>query len=556
MDDLQSEIREYIDGVLSGEIVACRYVKQACQRHLDDLRTGSARGLSFDEKAASMRIEFFQFLKHSKGEWAGKPIHLEPWQKFIMWCIFGWKREDGTRRFRVAYIEVARKNGKSTIAAGLGNLMFLIDGEAGAEVYTAATKRDQAKIVHSEAIRMVKGNPSLLKRVGVFRDNMHVEATNSKFEPLGADADTLDGLNIHAAIVDELHAHKTRDLWDVLLSAQGSRRQPLQMAITTAGFNKFGICYEIREYTEKILDSRVEDDAFFGIIFTIDSLEEWRDEAMWAKANPNLGISVKQEYLRDQAKLAAEMPSALNNFLTKHMNYWTQSETRWLADGVWESCGGEIDEADLRERVCYGGLDLSKSNDLTAWIKVFPPTDTDGQYLIKANFWIPEEGLRERVRRDKVPYDVWLQQGWIKATPGGVIDYDYIYRDIMKDQQNYRLTEIAYDPWSAAKLVSDLEEAGFTMVEFRQNFGHFSAPSFDIGNLLQQEKINHGGNPVLGWMAGNVVMATDDQGNIKPSKKKSTERIDGIVALIMAMDRALRNRDASSVYENRGCRSI
>src|SRR5512139_2470424 len=284
---------QYIDDVVAGRVSACHWVQQAAQRHIDDLEHGAERGLHFDQDAAEHVLKFFTILRHSKGEWAGRLIELEPWQQFLLWTLFGWKRADGTRRFRTAYIEVARKNGKSTMGAGIGLYLLAADGEPGAEIYSAATKRDQARITHLEAVRMVRSSPMLKRRIRTFRDNLNIEGTASKFEPLGADADTTDGLNIHGAIVDEIHAHKTREMWDRLDTATGARRQPLMFGITTAGYDRQSLCWTLNEYSKKVLDRVIDDDTFFGLIYTLDEGDDWQDEKTWIKANPNLNVSKK-----------------------------------------------------------------------------------------------------------------------------------------------------------------------------------------------------------------------------------------------------------------------
>lgn len=553
---------QYVDDVLSGDVVACRWVRLACERHRRDLETGHERGLWFDEDAAKLVIAFFGLLKHSKGEWAGLPMRLEPWQQFVIWSLFGWKRRDGTRRFRTAYLEVARKNGKSTMAAGIGLYLLVADGEAGAEIYTAATKRDQARIAHSEATRMAKSSPQLMRMVRVFRDNVHIPDTASKFEPLGADTGTHDGLNVHGAVVDELHAHKTRDMWDILDTATGSRRQPLLFAITTAGYDRQSVCFEQHEYTEKVLDGVIEDDSFFGIIYTLDKEDEgedaqgddWMDESVWIKANPNLGVSKKWDDMRRKAQRAQEMPSALNAFLRRELNVWTQSVTKWVPWDHWDQCDGAVDESGLRGRTCYGGLDLSSNTDVGAFVMVFPPVVGGGIYTVLCRFFIPEESIRERVRRDRVPYDAWVRDGYITATPGNVIDYDFILYQIDQDAQVYDLQEIAFDRWGATKIQTALMELGGEdfMIQFGQGFASMSSPTKDLEKLILGHKLAHGNNPVLTWMANNLVVRHDPAGNIKPDKEKSIEKIDGMVALIMGLDRALRHGPVESVYEERG----
>lgn len=545
-------LEEYIHAVLSDRVPVGQYEKLAVERYMRDLERGAERGLYFDQKAAKLALDFFGLLKHSKGEWAGRTLELEGWQQFVVWNLFGWMREDRTRRFRTSYLEVARKNGKSTLAAGIGLKLFIADSEPGAEVYSAATKRDQARITHSEATRMVKASPALRKRVRVYRDNLNIENTASKFEPLGRDTDSLDGLNIHGAIIDELHAHKNRDLVDILETARGSRRQPLQFEITTAGYDRESICYQHHDYTEKVLTGAVQDDSWFGVIFTIDRSDDWQDESIWRKANPNLGVSKKIEYMREQVKKAREMPSQLNAFLRLDLDVWTQSETKWIDLEHWHACGDAVDANGLRGRRCYAGLDLSTTTDISALVLVFPPESQDDRYQVLCRFWIPEEAMHERSRRDRVPYETWVRQGYITATPGNVIDYDYILAQIDEDAQMYDLHEIAFDRWGATRIVQDLQEMGLTVVQFGQGFASMSAPMKELEKLILSHRLAHGNNPVLTWMADNLVASVDPAGNIKPDKARSIEKIDGMVALIMGLDRALRHDDSKSIYTERG----
>jgi phage terminase large subunit-like protein len=552
---MRESITRYIDDVLNGRRTCGRWEQAMVRRHIDDLEHGADRGLRFDERLAARACAFFpRFLRHSKGEWAGYPLHLEPWQQFIIWSLFGWLRDDGARRFRTAYMEVARKNGKTTLAAGIGLYLLDADGEPGAEVYTAATKRDQARIAHGEATRMVKASPLLRRRIRVYRDNLHVVETASKFEPLGRDADSMDGLNVHGAIVDEIHAHRTRDVWDVLDTATGSRRQPLIVGITTAGFDRQSLCWELHEYTEKVLDGALQDDSWFGAIYAIDDADnDPFDESIWPKANPNLGVSVKLDDMRRLAMKAREMPSALNSFLRLRLNRWTQAESSWINMDVWRENAAPVDADALKGRTCYGGLDLSSTTDITAFVLVFPPTGAGDRYHVLCRFWIPEDSMRERSLRDRVPYDAWVRDGYITATPGNVIDYDYVLAQIDEDAQRYDIAEIAFDRWGATRIVQDLEDAGMAVVQFGQGFSSMSSPTKELERLLLARKLAHGGNPVLSWMAGNVVVREDPAGNIKPDKGRSSEKIDGIVALIMALDRALRHtKAAGSVYEERG----
>lgn len=542
----------YILDVVSGDRPANRLEIGAVKRHIADLDRDD---IYFDGARAERALSFFRLLKHSKGKWAGDVFELSGWQAFIIASLFGWMRLDGTRRYRTAYIEVPRKNGKSTLAAGIGLYLFWGDGEPGAEVYTAATKRDQAKITHGEATRMVKASPGLRQRIRIHKDNLHTVETSCKFEPLGRDADSLDGLNVSGAIVDELHAHKTRDLWDVLETATGSREQPLILAITTAGFDKHSICREQHDYTEKILDGVVQDDSFFGIVYTIDEGDEWEDENTWIKANPNLGVSVSLDDMRTLAIRAKEIPSQLNAFLRLKLNVWTESETRWIKADTWADCTGDYAEEDLRGRQCYAGLDLATTTDIAALALVFPPEKDGEPYRVINRYWIPRDNMQRRVHNDRVPYDVWVRDEWLTATEGNVIDYRHIMHEIDRLAQIYDIKEVAFDRWGAPNFVQQLQELGGDdwVVSFGQGYASMSPASKEFEKLVLSRMIEHRDDPVLTWMVANTVIEQDPAGNIKPSKAKSIEKIDGVVATIMATDRALRNREEeASVYESRG----
>ena len=541
--------------VLAGSVVAGHLVRQACERHMRDLESGE--GIYFDADEAQKAIRFFGFLNHSKGEWAGTPLHLEPWEEFIVGSLFGWVREDGSRRFRVAYVEVPRKNGKSLLAAGVALLLAFFDDEGGAEVYAAATKRDQAKIVWLDARAMVLASPHLRKRITVPKTekavgSMFVESTRSKFEPLGADADSTDGLNVHGVIVDELHAHKTRSMWDVLQTATGARRQPLTFAITTAGYDRHSVCWEQHHYGEQLLARIFEDDTFFAYIATLDPGDDWADPGVWAKANPNFGVSVKPDDLARKAEKAKQVPAEQNAFLRLHLNVWTEQATRWLDMDVWDENAfatddeGEpivVDREALKGRPCYAGADLSTTTDLTAVELYFPDEGGEGGEWLHFYF-VPEDNLRRRAERDRVPYDVWREQGHIIATPGNVVDYEYI-RELLNSlvEEGFDIREFAYDPWNATGLVTGLMADGFTCIPVRQGFASLSAPTKEFEKLLLARSMRHGGHPVTRWAASNVVVEQDPAGNMKPSKKLATERIDPIVAMIMAVDRASRHED-------------
>ena len=528
---------QYAHDVVAGTVPAGQWIVKACQRHIDDMESGPERGVYFDENAAQHVIDFFGYLRHSKGRWANTVFKLEPWQQFILWVLFGWRRADGSRRFRVAYIEIPRKNGKSTLLAGIGLYLFFADGEEGAEVYTAATKREQAKITHSEATRMVQKSPELRSRIKLYRDNMHVIATSSKFEPLGADSNTADGLNIHGAVVDELHAHKSRGMWDVIDTATGAREQPLICAITTSGYDRHTVCYEQHEYSKKILDGIIDDDAHFTFIASVDDPEHWDDETEWYKANPNLGVSVSLDDLRRKAKKAKEQPAALNAFKRLHLNIWTEAETLWLDLLKWDACKAPTPFEELYGRKCYGGLDLSSTTDITALVLIFPRDD--GAYDVLCYFWVPGESMIKREKQDRVPYPVWASQGFIEETDGDVVDYNAVRHKINALSDVFDIHEIAYDRWNSSQIVNDLMDDGADMVPLGQGFASMSGPAKELEKLVLAGDFCHGNNPVLRWMASNTVVQLDPAGNIKPAKNKSTEKIDGIVAGVMSLAMAV-----------------
>lgn len=548
---------QYCRDVADGKIVAGQLVRRACERHLHDLAHGKERGLRFDTAAAQHVLDFFAFLRHSKGEWGGRPIVLEPWQQFGLWTLYGWKRADGLRRFRTAYKSVGRKNGKSTTCSGVGLYGLIADGEPGAEVYATATKREQAKIVFQEAQRMAAASEPIAKRITILKENMHVPGTASKFEPLSSEADTLDGLNVHLALNDEVHAQKTRDLYDVIETATGARRQPLILNITTAGFNQTGICHELRTYGQRILEGfdkpdGLHDDTFFYLDYTIDNADDWRDPANWPKANPNLDVSVKRDDLERKAKKAEEVATAQNNFRTKHLNEWREQDVLWLPMDRWDACAGKIDLDSLARKPCYAGLDLSKTRDTTAFVLVFP---LDDRVIVLPFFFLPRGRAEERERNDRVPYRQWAAEKLIELTEGDVVDTRVIRQRIRELGQRYRIREIAYDPWNATDTAIELSENdGFEMVECRQGFATLSAPSKEVENLLVSGRLCHGGHAVLRWHASNVSVKDDGNGNIRPIKPPhgDARKIDGIVALIMGTSRMMAHPKHRSIYETRG----
>lgn len=536
----QHPAEEFIDGVVSGQIVAGELVRLACQRHIKDLQEGQLRGLRFDRARAQRVIDFFAFLRHSKGEWAGQQFVLAPWQQAMTWILFGWLRADtGFRRFRTAIVELARKQGKSTWAAGIALYMTVADGEQGCETYSVATKKEQARLVHGEAVRMVAKSPSLSKVLKRCRDNLHCLATNSKFEPLASEEDSLDGLNPHCIVADEVHAWSNRLLWDVLATAVGARRQPLMLAITTAGYDRHSVFYQQHDYSIKVLRGIVEDDTWFAWITCLDETDDWEDEANWPKSNPNLGTTIRLDELRAAAAKAKASPAELNSFLRLRLNIWTNQHTAWMPPDKWVACSTLVDPVALQRRPCFGGLDLSTTTDISALVLLFPPYGDDKRWSVLPSFFLPEEAIEQRSKRDRVPYDLWQRQGFFNLTPGNVIDYDYIRAKVQELASQYDIREIAFDRYNSSQIVTQLMGDGFTMVPFGQGYVDMNSPVKRLMELVLTGDLAHGGNPVLRWMASNCMAATDPAGNIKLDKSKSREKIDGMVALAMALGRAI-----------------
>ena len=533
-------VEEYARAIDAGQIDACKWVKLACRRHLDDLETQDERGLYWDGDDAALNISFFEKrLCHSKGKLRGRPFILEPWEKFIIGSIYGWKRKaTGLRRFREAWVEIPRKNGKTQIAAGVGLQQTDFDAEGAAEVYSAATKRAQAKLSFDEAKRMVKRSPDLKKRIQIYRDSLAVDSTDSKFEPLGADADTADGLNPSCLILDEVHAWKGREFWDVLDTSMGSRDQPLKFCITTAAVDsrQETVYDEQHKYAKNVLEGRFPDDSLFAIIYTIDEGDDWQDEKNWAKANPNLGVSVSLDYLRDRHRKAKNSPTSINAFKRLYLNVRTASVAGWLPMDLWDRCGlAGWDVAELLGKDCFGGLDIANSSDLAAFVLVFPWQDG---YRVLWWFWCPDEARDTRGQKLRDILAPWIDDELIEATEGNEIDFKRIEERIRECNSMYSVKEIAFDPWNAKQLAQNLAAEGLTMFEFTQNMRNFNEPSKLLESLIRQGKFWHGANAVATWMAGNVTVRTDGIGNQMPDRKKSANKIDGIPAAIMGLARA------------------
>ena len=545
---------QYAQQVLAGEVMVCEFVTLAVKRYYNDLENALDKGWYFDRKAAIRAIGFIEKLKHTKGKWAGQRFKLESWQQFILWNIFGWMKADGTRRFRYVYVEIARKNGKTALSAGIGLYMLFADGEARPEVYSAATVKDQARIFFSDAVEIVK-KTDLKNYLSPYRNSIVYELKGGTMKPLSSDYGTHDGLNPSCGIIDEFHAHKDSGMFDVIKSAFGARRQPLMFIITTAGFNKNGACYAYRSNVIKILQGINEDDSLFGIIYTLDSKEEWDNPKMWIKSNPNLGVSVFPEYLADQVNDAKNRPEAVRNVMTKNVNLWVDAEKTWILDDMWQKCIGTTDIKSLRGCKCWGGLDLSNVSDITAFVLLFHENE---KFQLLPFFWIPEDKMLEKIRKENINYDKWSSLGFVKVTAGNVLDYDFVKADILQIAEIYDLQSTAYDRWNASQTIIDLQNEGMECSPFGQGYGSMGAPTKEFEKMVLTEKIEHFGNPVLRWMMASTVVKTDPAGNIKPDKEKSSQKIDGIVASIMALGEWMtaQAEGDNNPYNQRGMLSL
>lgn len=548
----------YAQGVVAGEIVACKWTRLACQRQLDDLARERSDGWPwvFDDELASRPCEFIELLPHIKGKWARERrlIELEPWQCFIITTVFGWvHHETGLRRFKEGYVEVPRKNAKSTLSSGLALFMLSADGEHGAEVYSAATTKDQARIVFDDARAMAERTPDLRTYLGVaiMQHSITVAHRASKFLPLSAEGSTLDGLNVHFAVIDELHAHKTRAVYDVIDTARGAREQSLLWNITTAGTDRSGICYERRTHVTKILDSVIDDPTMFGIVYTLDDNDDPHDPANWAKANPNWGKSVLMDDMASASRKAEAMPSALNNFLTKRLNVWVSGESAWMDMRAWERC------ADVRLRdlpnyagaKAYIGLDLAQKKDFAALSLVFEhdvlEAGPDGVYEpvrkwhVCTKLYLNELAIQES---GNAHLTGWARQDYVQVTDGDLTDFDVVAEDLRSLCSTFDVQEIAFDPALSMYFAGKLIEEGLPLVEITQRAMFFTPALIQVENLVLEKKLVHDGNPVMSWMVSNLVVKVSKFNELmSPTKERPENKIDGPIAMLMALGRALNN---------------
>ena len=510
----------------------------------------------YDKKKADRAVTFIENLCHTKGKWAGTPFWLLPWQEQLIRDIFGIVKPDGNRQFRTAFVEICKKVGKSELAAAVALYLLYADNEPSAEVYGAAADRQQASIVFDVAKQMVEMSPALMKRSKLMGATKRIVNYSNAgyYQVLSAEVGGKHGFSVSGLVFDEIHTQPNRQLYDVLTKGSSDARQnPLHFIITTAGNDRHSIAYELHTKAVDFLEGRRVDPTFYPVVYGLKDDEDWEDEANWYKVNPSLGYTVDIERLRDAYREAKQNPADEITFKWLRCNMWVSSTVAWIPDAIYMRGNEPIDMDALAGRDCYAGLDLSSTGDITALVLIFPPRDEEEKYVLLPYFWIPEETIPRRVKANSVPYDIWEKQGYIMSTEGNVIHYDFIEKFIMDLSEKYHILEIAVDRWNATQMIQNLEGEGFTIVPFGQGFSSMSAPTKEFYRLLMEGRIIHGGNPVLRWMAGNVVIDTDPAGNIKVTKAKSKEKIDGIVAAIMALDRCIRQEGQSgSVYDERG----
>jgi phage terminase large subunit-like protein len=507
----------------------------------------------FDHAVAEEAVEYFpRYLRHSKGEFAGQPFKLADWQaKEIIAPFFGTRqRSNGLRRYRTCWLELPRKNGKSTLCAGISILALLGDGEQGGEVYTAGTDKNQARIVFNESYNMIMSSPELAKHCELFKQSIYCGALRASLRPLSADAKTKDGLNASCLIMDEVHAYRNRDLYDVLHTSQGARQQPIEFMATTAGNDRKSFGWQMHEYALKVRAGIIDDPTLLVCIYGAGNADDWQLEQSWRKANPGYGVSVKASYLAEEAKKAVEMKAYENTFRQLHLNQWVEQASRAISAEEWKACEGEIGwkelEAHLLGRRCHAGLDLATVSDVAALVYAFEPETEEQPWYLLCRFFVPEDNIAKRAKRDGVSYPLWRKEEALIATEGNVIDYRAITEVLEEDRKKFDIVSIGYDPYNATQTAIELQDEGFPMFEFRQGMASMAGPTREFMRLIAGQQLAHGGQPVLRWMVSNVAMRTDPAGNMKPDKERSGDKIDGVVGAIMAIGRATQNHDGDN----------
>ena len=504
----------------------------------------------YDDKEATKAISFIEkFCTHTKGDKSGKSLLLEPFQKKIVGDLFGWKnKKTNLRRYKVGLIQLPRKNGKTTLAASI-ILYVLFSGERGNELYAAAGSRGQANIIFSICADMVRQNKHLSERAKVFRSSIVNESKGNFFKSISAESSTAHGFNAGFVLMDELHVQKNAELYQTLLTSQGARMQPLFISITTSGYDKNSIGFEVYNYAKKVQEGSILDDGFYSCIFEASKDDDISLESTWKKANPNYGISLRKDYMKREAQRAIDVPSYRNTFLRLHLNIWTDSQTAWLSHEEWMACHQDFDYSTLENMPCWGGLDLASTRDLTCLTLLF---NVDGKFIFIPYIFIPEENAKKRSARDGVDYVAWLRDGHIFGTAGDVTDYSFIRAKVNELSKKYRIQSICYDRWNASQLVIDLQNDGATLDPFGQGFVSMSMPTKTLEAEILSKNIIHNNNPCMNWCMSNIALQEDPAGNIKPSKKASKDKIDPVVALVMALGSHLTTESGESIYDTRG----
>lgn len=534
------QVTSYANSVIEGEIVVGPWVLLACRRHLADLEHGPARGLEWRPEKAAHAVKFIECLRHYQGASAGKLFILSAWQRFLIGSLFGWYAPDNHRRFRTAYVEIAKGNGKTPLGAGVALYGLVADGEAGAEVYSAATNKDQASICFNDATEFVRSCIPLLNRLQLGLKNIAYPATSSYFRPVSAEGRGLDGKRPHVVIVDELHEHPTSTVVDKMRAGTKGRTRALILEITNSGYDQNTVCFEHHDYSTKVLQGVIENDSWFAYIAALNKGDDpYEDPNCWIKANPNLGVSVTRQYLEEQVREGRDIPSKRN--LVKRLNFciWTESSESWVDLDNWDACATPVHASALQGRPCFGGLDLASVSDFTALVWVFPPVTPEQKWEVLVRLYLPEAAVVKMRELKRLPTDVWVREGLVTVTPGNVTDYGFIERDIAIDREQFDVKEIAFDRFNSSQIVTNLQNEGALMVGFGQGFSSMSGPCKELERLYMSHQIAHGGHKVLRWMATNVVATKDAAENIKFDRAKSTQKIDGMVALAMALGRAI-----------------
>lgn len=555
--------QQFIEDVTTGKQLSNEYVKLAIKRHLNDLESAKTAKYPyyFDAEAADRVIVFIKMLRHTDGEYYGQRFNLQPFQAFIVASLFGWKKKKNhKRRFRKAYVEIARKNGKSELAGAIAAWCLIKDEEFGGEIYTFANSKDQSKVVFKIAEEMIRQlieeSPKAKELINMSRDNLSILSTRCKMEPLAADSKLLDGRRPHVGIGDECHEFRDGKLVKVIETGMRSRLQSLLFLITTAGFNMYGFCYDFRKVCISILRGQQKNEMIFSIIFTLDIDDDWHDRKVWIKSNPNIGNAPYWDAMDEAYTMAiTEGTTAEIEFLTKNLNVWTTTSQTYINHKIWmASCTSEFKESDLYGRPCWMGLDMSRTKDITAMILLFPPWDDDEEFKILCRFHCPEDGIIKRSKSDGVNYTQWVTDGYLNSIPGPTIDDDVIFNSIMEDNKHFQINVIEYDPRFAHQLVSKLEASGIKCSAFRQSSTEFTSPIQQIEAIVLKQLLNHNNNPILAWMNSNVLLKRYPNGGLMFDKERSTERIDGMPALAMALGGYLTDKEdhGPSKYESEG----